>query len=105
MNENRINKEEWVNNAIESAGSLKQAEANPFMYAKILSRMKAGEKLNEVIPLKKAALGFLSVLLLIALNYSAIMYSTESKNSQVQTNTASEVIPSQQNPYLEILSK
>ncbi|MCC7159569.1 MAG: hypothetical protein IT281_08530, partial [Ignavibacteria bacterium] len=101
----RKNKEEWVNDTIESAGFLNRAEANPFMYSKILSRIKSGEKLKEIIPLRKAAFAFLSILLLIALNYSTIMYSIVPKNSSIQTNTASEVIPSQQNPYLEILSK
>ncbi len=105
MSNLRKSKEEWVNDTIESAGFFKKADANPFIFAKILSRIKSGEKLNDIIPLRKAALGFLSILLLIALNYSALMYSPVSKNSETQTVANSEVIPSQQNPYLEILSR
>ncbi len=100
------NKEKWINDTIESINGIKQAEASPFLYAKVLNRIKSDGKVIGYIPVKKAALGFLTILILAALNLAVILnLNSTASITDTNTNTVNDLIPSQTNPYLEILSK
>ena len=100
-----MDKEKWINETLESLNGIKKVEPNPFLFPKILSRLKSGEKVPSFIPVRKIAFGFLSLALLAVLNVSIwFMNGNGSQQSQVTETTASELIPSQTNPYLEILT-
>jgi hypothetical protein len=97
------NKDKWINDTIESINGVKKAEASPFLYAKVLNKIKSGNR-SRVIPVKKAALGFITMLLLAVLNI-AIALNYNSKNNYIESNnnSAQELVPSQTNPFLEYL--
>lgn len=100
------NKEKWINDTIDSIDGIKQAEVSPFLYAKVLNRIKSGGKLSGYIPVKKAALGFLTILILAVLNLAVILnLNSTASTTDITTNNVNDLIPSQTNPYLEILSK
>jgi hypothetical protein len=100
------NKDKWIDDTIQSIDGIKQAEASPFLYAKVLNRIKSGGKLSGYIPVKKAALGFLTILILAALNLAVILnLNSTSSSTDSSSNNINDFIPSQTNPYLEILSK
>lgn len=104
------NRDKWINDTIESLNGVKQAEASPFLFAKVLHRVKQ-EATGGFIPAKRAALGFMTIIILAVINIAVIM-NLNTTTETVQTgitvtgNTVTnEFIPSQTNPYLEILSK
>ena len=39
-----MKKEEWINNILESASEIKEAEPNPYLYSKILNRLNHSGK-------------------------------------------------------------
>ena len=49
MNDN-MNKEQWVNAVIGSTNGMKQAEANPYLYQKVLHKLKEQNQPVEVLP-------------------------------------------------------
>lgn len=99
------NKDKWINDTLESLNGIKQAEASPFLFAKVLNRVKNG-KTGGFIPAKRAALGFMTMVILAVINIAVILnLNTAAENLQTGSTVTHELIPSQTNPYLEILSK
>lgn len=103
------NKDKWIQETLESADNIKRAEASPFIYPKILNRLKDLHKTGSIIPLRRAAIGFVSIILLAIINVFVIFGSADQpdsdKNKVTKTESSSQFIPSQYNPYLEILNK
>ena len=81
-----MNKEKWINEVMNSLDEVKSAEANPFLYTRILSKISSGNV--EHTPLKLVWLAAASFLLLVMLNFSIIKKSdsasSKSKN-EVET--------------------
>jgi len=101
-----MDKEKWINETLESINGIKKAEPNPFLFSKILSRIKSGDKTTAFIPVRKIAFGLASMVLLAFINIAVLFYPTSSQQTIESGNTsASSFIPSQSNPYLEILIK
>lgn len=98
------NKDKWINDTIESINGIKRAEASPFLYAKVLNKIKSGNRGSGIIPVRKVALGFLTMLLLAALNIAVTLNSNSNNTESGSNNNVSEeLVPSQSNPYLEYL--
>ncbi len=108
MEQNR-NKDKWIEEILSSTDGIKRAEAGPYIFPKILHRLKANNTGNNVIPFRKAAIGFLTILLLAVLNVFVIFNagdkSTSVNNNVQETKSSAEFIPSQYNPYLETLTR
>lgn len=107
-----MNKEELKEHKIEkiigSAEKLKKAEASPFLFTRIKSRISENQQIKKLVPVPKAALGLFTLLLLAVLNFYVIFNpSSEKRISQKEKNSSQvseTVIPTQSNPYLEILN-
>jgi len=98
-----MDKKKWIKDTLNSIDGIKCAEPNPFLFPKILNRLKNGERPAAFIPRKKAILIYTSIIILAVLNLGAILY----KNLQTTCITTAEksvteYIPSNQNSYLEI---
>ena len=65
-----MNNEKWINEVMNSLDDVKSAEANPFLYTRILSKISSGNV--EHTPLKLVWLAAASFLLLVMLNFSII---------------------------------
>ena len=81
-----MNKEKWVNEVMNSLDDVKSAEANPFLYTKILAKINSGN--TEYAPAKLVWLAAASFALLILLNFTIIKSSNNSskrENAEVQT--------------------
>lgn len=106
--EHKNNKEKWVEEILESAEKINRIEASPYIYPKILNRLKDQNKTGSVIPYRRAAMGFITVILLAVINLLVIFGSAENtvsdKNYETKKESSSQFIPSQYNPYLEILT-
>ena len=102
------NKDKWVEEILSSTDGIKRAEAGPYIFPKILHRLKTNN-IGNVIPIRKAAIGFLTVLLLAVLNIFVVLgVNNKTGNvtaNQQNTEGSSEFIPSQYNPYLETLTR
>lgn len=110
MEQNR-NKDKWVEEIISSAESIKRAEAGPYIYPKIIYRIKNSGNSNNMIPFNKAAFGIVTIILLALLNVFAVFTSVNDTGSKMHQKKESslkssedQLIPSQVNPYLEILN-
>jgi len=110
MEHNR-DKDKWVEEIIASAEGIKRAEAGPYIYPKILHRIKNSRNSSNIIPFKRAAFGIVTIILLALLNIFAVFTSVNDTGSKMYQNTKSslkisedQLIPSQVNPYLEILN-
>lgn len=101
-------KDQKTEDIISSAEKLKRVEVNPFLFTRIKSRLGEKRQIITLIPVPKAALGLFTLLLLSVLNFYVIFnLSSEKRVSQKYTNNSSvteSVIPTQSNPYLEILN-
>ncbi len=73
-----MNKEKWINEVMNSLDDLKSAEANPFLYNKILNKIGSGE--IEYAPMKLVWLAAASFALLAVLNFQAIKKTSVSNN-------------------------
>ncbi len=110
MEQNK-NKDKWIEDILSSTKSIKRAEASAYIYPKILHRLKSGDSTYKIIPFKRAAFGFATVVLLVALNIFVVFNSLNDPGNKVIPNNESSIkssedqlIPSQINPYLEILN-
>jgi hypothetical protein len=77
-------KEKWINEVENSLNRLGQAEVNPYLFSKIISRLN--EK-TEVAPAKLIWGGAMAFLILLFINIIAIKVSsgsTQKNNSDVQ---------------------
>jgi len=110
MEENK-NRDKWVNEILTSADNIKRADASPYIYPKILHRLKKSGEDYSMISIKKAAYGVITVFVLFMLNMFVIFTpfkdkgntDFESKEGSINS-TEEQMIPSQINPYLEILN-
>lgn len=109
MEQNK-NKDKWVEEILSSTENIERAEAGLYIYPKILYRIKDTGREFNFIPFKKAAFGFTTVVLLAVLNIFVVFSSVNNpKNRSTQDteslfkSTENQLIPSQVNPYLEIL--
>ena len=73
-----MNKEKWINEVMNSLDDVKSAEANPFLYNKILNKLGSGEV--EYAPMKLVWLAAASFALLAVLNFQAMKKSAGSNN-------------------------
>ncbi|NOS84883.1 MAG: hypothetical protein HOP31_07065 [Ignavibacteria bacterium] len=110
MEQNK-NRDKWVEDVLSSTENIKRAEASTYIYPKILHRLKSGDSTYNIIPFKRAAFGIVTVVLLAVLNIFIVFTSQNDPGSKVIQNTESslnssgdQLIPSQVNPYLEILN-
>lgn len=76
MNEDKINR------VIDSINNLKRAEPSPFLFPKILNKLKNPSTAGYLSP-KKIALGLVSIALLAVMNVSVLVYA---KNQNEQYN-------------------
>ena len=106
--EQKNNKDKWIEEVMESAEKIKRIEASPFIYPKILHRLKNQSNAGRIIPVRRAAIGFITIILLAVINVFVITKSGNQtvieKNTVSKTESSSQFIPSQYNPYLEILN-
>ncbi len=79
-----MNKEKWINEIMNSLDNVKSAEANPFLYNKILNKIGSGAL--EYTPIKLVWLAAASFALLVVLNFSIIK-----KSDSAQSNSKNEV--------------
>lgn len=105
--EQNTNKDKWIEEILSTTGKMQRVEVSPFMFTKILQKISTNSK--NVISFRKAAFGFATVLILAVLNVLIVFNSGGSPvkiNTNVkQSESSSEFIPSQYNPYLEILNE
>ena len=80
-----MNKEKWINEVMNSLDDVKSAEANPFLYNKILS--KISKVTPETVSMKLVWLAAASIALLAILNFKIIK---SEKSNQVQTASTTE---------------
>lgn len=73
-----MNKEKWINEVMNSLDDVKSAEANPFLYNKILNKLGSGEM--EYAPMKLVWLAAASFALLAVLNFQVMKKTSGSSN-------------------------
>ncbi len=86
-----MKKNNWIDDVMNSADRVKPAEANPFLYEKILNRMQATES-KEVVFTKRIILRLsLGFVLLLVLNLLSIkQYRSGRSGHLTQTSVLSE---------------
>lgn len=77
-----MNKEKWINEVMNSLDDVKSAEANPFLYNKILNKLGSGE--IEYAPMKLVWLAAASFALLAVLNFQAMKKSASGSNNRTE---------------------
>lgn len=77
-----MNKEKWINEVMNSLDDVKSAEANPFLYNKILNKLGSGE--IEYAPMKLVWLAAASFALLAILNFQAMKKSGSGSNNRTE---------------------
>lgn len=77
-----MNKEKWINEVMNSLDDVKSAEANPFLYNKILNKLGSGEM--EYAPMKLVWLAAASFALLAVLNFQAIKKTGSGSNNRTE---------------------
>lgn len=106
--ENNTNKDKWIEEILSSADNIRRASANPYIFPKILNRIKDRSRSNNYVPIKTAAIGFMTIILLAIINVFVVFKSGNSTVNVNSENTkkenSSSFIPSQYNPYYEILN-
>ena len=81
-----MNKEKWINEVMNSLDDVRLAEANPFLYSKILAKINSDKM--EYAPMKLVWLVAASFALLALLNFKIIKSSnTSSKNVSTEAQT------------------
>ena len=78
-----MNKEKWIDDVINSLDGVQPAEANPYVYTKILSKINTAAA--EYAPAKLVWLAAASFILLLLLNFQVIRaVSSSSKNTKTE---------------------
>ncbi len=77
-----MNKEKWINEVMNSLDDVKSAEANPFLYNKILNTLGSGEV--EYAPMKLVWLAAASFALLAVLNFQAMKKTGSDSNIRTE---------------------
>ncbi|MFL5763960.1 MAG: hypothetical protein ACJ77K_08475 [Bacteroidia bacterium] len=76
-----MNKEKWINEVMSSLDDVKSAEANPFLYTRILSRLEKGA--ISQAPARLVWLTAISFAVLVLVNVYVIrIHNSGGKNSQ-----------------------
>ncbi len=105
--EQNTNKDKWIEEILSSSDSIKRVSAGPYLFPKILSRLKDNKNRYGYIPIKRAAIGFITIVLLAIINVFVVFNSGNStmniRSENTKTESSSQFIPSQYNPYLEII--
>jgi hypothetical protein len=76
-----MNEEKWINEVMSSLDDVKSAEANPFLYHKVLNKISLVKM--EYTPVKLIWLAAASFILLILLNFQVIR-TLSSKNKKTE---------------------
>jgi len=108
MDNKDLKKEKWLESILASVDGIKKAEPNPYLFTKIKNRLNEKGNSMGYIPVRKAALGFLTIIVLAILNIAVLHDHTSNENNtrnELNVSSTEEIIPSQNNPYLEILYK
>lgn len=104
-----LNKDKWIEEVLSSADNIQRAQAGQFIFSKILNRIKENNRSRNIIPIKRAAVGFITILLLGVINLLVIFSNgntqVNTKTTQTNPESSTKFIPSQYNPYLEILNE
>jgi len=77
-----MNKEKWINEIMNSLDNVKSAEANPFLYNKILNKIGSGAL--EYTPIKLVWLAAASFALLAVLNFQAMKKTGSTNRTEIQ---------------------
>ncbi len=77
-----MNKEKWINEVMNSLDDAKSAEANPFLYNKILNKLGSGE--IEYAPMKLVWLSAALFALLAVFNFQAMKKTSSSTKTEIQ---------------------
>ena len=77
-----MKKDDEINLVLDSLNNIKRAEPSPFLFPKILNRLKNPSAANYLSP-RKIALGLVSIALLGVMNVSVLLYA---KNQNEQYN-------------------
>lgn len=77
-----MNKEKWINEVMNSLDDVKSAEANSFLYNKILNKIGSGE--IEYAPMKLVWLAAASFALLAVLNFQAMKKTGSNNRGDIQ---------------------
>ena len=103
-----LNKDRWIEEVLSSADNIQRAQPGQFIFPKILNRIKDKARNNNYIPVKRAAIGLVTILLLGVINLLVIFSNgntqVNTKTTQTNPESSTKFIPSQYNPYLEILN-
>ena len=67
-----MKKEDWIENVLDSAGKIKQAEADPFLFERILNRLQNKGTESNFVPNKIKARLTVGFAILIAINIFSI---------------------------------
>ncbi|MEO8514413.1 MAG: hypothetical protein ABI543_12705 [Ignavibacteria bacterium] len=106
--ENNTNKDKWIEEILSSTDNIRRASANPYIFPKILNRIKNISRSNNYVPIKRAAIGFITIILLAIINVFVVFKADKStvniNTGNTKKENSSSFIPSQYNPYYEILN-
>jgi hypothetical protein len=81
-----MNKEKWINEVMNSLDDANSAEANPFLYDKILNKISSDNL--EYAPMKLVWLAAAAFTLLVVLNFKIIRSgNSSSKNISTEAQT------------------
>lgn len=78
----KADKEAWKEEVMQSLNGIQRAEISPFIFTRIQEKTKHSRNEESIVPLPKLAMAFAAVLLLCALNVSAIKHFVPSKKMQ-----------------------
>lgn len=71
--DNRSDKEKWVNEILQSAEGMKRAEANPFLYEKLMYRMQQKHTVQDIPARVLLPKWILAGVLILVLNGAALV--------------------------------
>lgn len=98
-----MDKQQWIDDSLKSIEGIKRASPEPFLFPKILNRLKSASQPVRIAK-TKLALAFSALVILIGLNIAAVVTKDGVPGSQsLYRYSSTELIPEQTNPYLEIL--
>jgi hypothetical protein len=73
-------KEKWVKEIMESIDNVGRAEANPFLYDKVMYRMQSAANIDTFLKPTTVRWALLSTALLIGLNVLSLLHSGKENN-------------------------